>query len=304
MLTQNANDYIQLRKLGGFKFMQQSMYVRSFVKFASMRGDSYIRTETAIEWAALGASANNRETRLRAIIAFARHCKAEDTSHELPPMNVFSSGRHRRPIAYTFSPNEIQLLLAASLKLEPRASLRPITYYTLFGLLASTGLRSGEATRLCLNDITEDGLLIRETKFKKNRIIPIHSTTREILDKYLALQKQLGISSERIFVGMKGQPLQRVWALHAFHSVMVAIGLDKARYGHCPRLHDLRHTWAVRALESAPTDVDQINQHMRAVMTYLGHSSVAANYYYMHSTSAVMERIAKACAACKKENIS
>lgn len=304
MLNQYANDYIQLRQLGGFKFKQQAIYVRSFVRFACERGDSHIRTDTAIEWAAQGVSADNRENRLRSIIAFARHCRAEDLSHELPPTHVFSSGRHKRPVAYTFSPDEMRQILAAALKLEPCASLRPITYYTLFGLLASTGLRIGEAVRLCLDDITTDGLLIRETKFKKNRIVPVHPTTANVLNQYLILRKQIGISSKQIFVGMKGQPLQQARVQNAFRKVIINIGLDKARYGHCPRLHDLRHTWAVRALESAPTDIAQVDQHVRAVMTYLGHSSVAASYYYMHSTPIVMDRIANACAALERGNIS
>ncbi|MCW6015907.1 hypothetical protein K1Y38_24405 [Serratia marcescens] len=103
---------------------------------------------------------------------------------------------------------------------------------------------------------------------------------------------------------MNGQPLQQAWAQNAFRKVITAIGLDKARYGHCPRLHDLRHTWAVRALESTPTDIEQVDQHVRAVMTYLGHSSVAASYYYMHSTPIIMDRIANACAALEQGDIS
>jgi integrase len=304
MLNQHATDYIQLRKIGGFKFEAQAKLVRSFVRFAFGHGDSYIRAETAIEWAASGVSADQREVRLRTIIAFARHCRAEDTDNELPPTHVFSSGRHKRPVAYTFSPEDIGRILSATLELEPKASLRPITCYTLFGLLASTGLRSGEAIRLHVDDITPDGLLIRETKFKKSRIVPIHPTTSDALDRYLALRKQIGIFREQLFVGLKGQPFQQAWAQQAFRTVITSIGLGTARYGHCPRLHDLRHTWAVRALESSPSDTGQIDRHARAVMTYLGHSSVAASYYYLHGTTAMMSRIADACAAQEKENRS
>ncbi|ECO1388778.1 tyrosine-type recombinase/integrase [Salmonella enterica] len=304
MLNQHANNYIQLRQMGGFKFKSQEIYINSFIRFACKRGDSHIRTDTVIEWAAQAPSVNSREYRLRVIIAFARHCRAEDQTHELPPTHVFSSGNHKRPVAYTFSLDEIRQILSSALQLGPGASLRPIMYYTLFGLLASTGLRIGEAVRLRLNDITADGLLIRETKFKKSRIVPIHSTTAEVLNQYLILRKQIGVTSEQVFIGMKGQPLQQTWAQHAFRTVIMAIGLDKARYGNSPRLHDLRHTWAVRALESAPSDVEQVNQHVLAVMTYLGHSSVAASYYYMHSTPIVMNRIANACAALEGEIIS
>ena len=304
MLNKHASEYIQLRQMGGFKFTQQEIYVRSFVRFACQRGDSHICTNTAIEWAAQGISADSRENRLRLIVSFARHCRAEDRAHELPPTHVFSSGRHKRPVAYTFSPDEIKQILTVALKLEPCASLHPITYYTLFGLLASTGLRIGEAIRLRQDDITEEGLLIRETKFKKSRIVPIHPTTASKLNQYLNLRRQIGVLSNQLFVGMKGQPLQQAQIRNAFSKVIMAIGLDKARYGHSPRLHDLRHSWAVRALESTPTRIEQVDQHVRAVMTYLGHSSVAASYYYMHSTPIIMERIANACAALEQGDIS
>jgi integrase len=304
MLIEHASNYIQLRQIGGFKFKEQAKMVRSFVRFACECGDSHIRTDTVIEWAAQGTSANQRETRLRTIIAFARHCRAENTVHELPPSHVFSSGRHKRPVAYTFSPEEINRIMSAALELEPKASLRPMTYYTLFGLLAATGLRSGEGIGLRLDDITPDGLLIRESKFRKSRLIPVHSSTSEALDQYINLRKQMGISSDQIFVGLKGQPLEQAGAQQAFRTVIQSIGLGAARYGYCPRLHDLRHTWAVRALESGPSDVEQMDRHSRAVMTYLGHSSVAASYYYMHSTPKLMNIIADACATLEQEDKS
>lgn len=125
-----------------------------------------------------------------------------------------------------------------------------------------------------------------------------------MLNKYLSLQKQLGISSQHVFIGIDGQPLQKSLVRYAFCQVITSIKLDKARYGNCPRLHDLRHTWAVRALESAPTDTKLIDQHVRAVMTYLGHSSVAASYYYMHSTPIIMDRISGDCEVLDRESIS
>src|SRR5206468_673086 len=103
-----------------------------------------------------------------------------------------------------FAPEEIRLVLDAALKLKPRASLRSHTAHTLFGLLAATGLRVGEALRLQRGDLTNDGLLIRETKFQKSRIVPIHPTTRRALKSYLALRTRIVGGGDHVFVGMDG----------------------------------------------------------------------------------------------------
>lgn len=95
--------------------------------------------------------------------------KRGESRHDVPPTGVFGSGRHRRPVAYVFSQAEVRRIIGAALELAPKASLRPHTNYTLLGLLAATGLRIGEALRLRLDDITPDGLEIRETKFRKSR---------------------------------------------------------------------------------------------------------------------------------------
>jgi integrase/recombinase XerD len=296
MLTQAVRDYVRLRHLGGFKYASQEILLQSFARFATTRGDSHIRSDTAIQWAAQAPSAEQSETRLRTIMALARHCRADDLGHEIPPAGVFGRGRNRRPVAYIYSPEEIRRLLTAALDLQPHASLRPHTYYALFGLLASTGLRIGEALRLRLHDITPEGLLILETKFKKSRLVPIHTTTIAALKEYLALRTRIGVRDDHVFVGLSGRSLSVASAQNAFREVVDVSGLATVRSGRSPRLHDLRHTWAVRALESSPREVGQIDRHMRAVLTYLGHVSVATGYWYLHATPVLMKRIADACA--------
>jgi integrase len=298
MLSEMVANFVSLRRIGGFKFDSPEVLLRSFAQFASLRGDSHVRIETAIAWAAQTASPEARETRLRTVIAFARHCRAEDPAHEIPPKGVFGTGRHpRRPVAYIFTPNEIQHILSAALELQPQASLRPYTYHTVFGLLASTGLRIGEALRLRFADITQDGLLIRETKFKKSRLVPVHATVARALQRYRVLRDLIGGRGDHLFVGQKGQPLRRSMVQQTFCQILVELGLSTARGGHSPRLHDLRHTWAVRALEACPEQTDLVGRHMRAVTTYLGHVSVATGYWYLHTSPVLMKKIADACAA-------
>ena len=294
MLMQEVERFVALRRIGGFKFGTQAVLLRSFAKFAAARGETEIHTETVIAWAARGSSVAASEIRLQTMIAFARHCRAEDPRHELPPSGVFGRGYQRHPVAYIFSPEEISLILAGALELHPKASLRPHTCQTLFGLLAAAGLRIGEALRLQVHDVTEAGLLIRETKFNKSRLVPVHRTTSAALDRYTALRRQFVPDRDDLFVGLDGKPPSVDKMRAAFQAVVNAVGLSTARRGKCPRLHDLRHTWAVRALESSPRDVGQIDRHMRAVMTYLGHASVASGYWYLHATPFLMKRIADA----------
>jgi integrase len=108
------------------------------------------------------------------------------------------------------------------------------------------------------------------------------------------LRRQLVGDGDEVFVDLDGRPLSVRTMSWAFREVLTAVGLSTARRGKCPRLHDLRHTWAVRALESSPRDVGQIDRHMRAVMTYLGHVSVATGFWYLHATPFLMKRIADA----------
>jgi len=235
------------------------------------------------------------------VIAFARFCRSTDTAHEIPPRGVFGSGRHRRPVAYIFSPEQIRQLLHAARQLEPKASLRPYTYSTLLGLLAATGLRIGEALRLCIDDITSDGLVIRRTKFRKNRLVPLHPTTVTALQRYLALRTRIGGTDPHVFVGQNGRPLSQAMTAWVFHQLISTLRLKGARLARDPRLHDLRHTWVARALESCPSEKGLIDRHARAVMTYLGHVSVANSYWYIHNTPTLMNRIADAFATQEQE---
>jgi integrase len=301
MLSQAVEDYIRLRRIGGFKFGVQALLVRSYARFATARGDSHVVTQTVIDWATKSPSPESSEVRLQTVIAFARHCRAEDVKHEVPPAGVFGKTYSRRPIAYIFSPEEIARLLAGALALQPKASLRPYTLHVIFGLLAATGLRLGEALRLRFEDLTPEGLLIRETKFRKSRLVPLHPTTTQALQRYVKLRTLLGGDDGHVFVGLNGQRLSSGTVQTIFREVATTIGLDAGPGKRLPRLHDLRHTWAVRALESSPREVGLIDRHMRAVTAYLGHAKVASGYWYLHATPFLMKRIADACAAREQE---
>jgi integrase/recombinase XerD len=191
MLMQAVNTYLAIRRAMGFALDHTEGYLRNFARFALARGDTHIVAATAVDWASRTTSEAQRRNRLHTVIRFARFMAAEDARHEIPPEGLFW-GRRQRPIPYIFSDNEIAQLLGAASRLGPPGSLRPQTYSTLFGLLAVTGMRVSEARHLYLQDVTRDGLLIRETKFHKSRLLPLHETTRTGPSANICVNPQMG----------------------------------------------------------------------------------------------------------------
>jgi integrase len=207
---------------------------------------------------------------------------------------VFSSRRlPYRP--FIFTAGQIRSVLEYAAKLPPAGSLRPWTYCTLFSLLAVTGMRISEALSLRFDDITPDGLLIRKTKFQKSRIVPLHPTTQAGLDRYLQRRRRFGGDDDHIFISLRYQPLLYSSAVATFLQAVRDIGLHPGPGQRGPRLHDLRHSWAVAALEACPCGHHQVNQHVLGVSTYLGHAKLASTYVYLHTTPHLLADIAAQC---------
>ena len=190
MLIQAVETYLAVRRAADFKLDAVERYLRSFAQFATAQGDTHVVTHTAIAWAEQGASEPQRHNRLSVVVRFARFSHAEDPRHEVPPGRLFY-GQRRRRAPYLFREEDLQALLAQAARLGPPDSLRPQTYRTLLGLLAVTGLRISEALALRFKDVTPDGLVIRETKFRKSRLVPLHATATSALQGYLAKRCEL-----------------------------------------------------------------------------------------------------------------
>ncbi len=216
--------YLALRRAAGYEMANAEYLLNSFARFAAERNETRVRTQTAIDWAAQGASAARRDERLKVVCRFARHVRVEDDRHELPPANYFGCCTTRR-IPYIYSSNEISRLMQAAGRLRPRGAIRAQTYTTLIALLASTGLRISEALGLKFADITDDGLLIRETKFRKTRLVPLHHTAAAGLRRYLIRRRELGTGDDHVFVGGHGRPLPYSAVHCTFKSLLKAAGL-------------------------------------------------------------------------------
>lgn len=294
MLRRLLAEYVALRRVTGFKFKDSERLLSNFVAFAVARGDRRVRCKTALAWATQAKSSRQRYDRIRVISRFAEHLRAEDPRHEMPPQDVFVA-RRARPSPRILTEAEIARVVATAAELGAPGSLQGKTYSTIFGLLAATGLRVSEALGLRARDVTDTGLVIRETKFRKSRLVPIHSTTHAALAAYAAARRKVACDDDAFFVSRRRRALSRHSALMTFRRVAEAAGVGRDASGKRPRLHDLRHTFAVRALERCPLGRDRVEQHIVALTTYLGHARIESTYWYLESTPRLMKDIAVAC---------
>ena len=297
-MMQLVEDYLAIRRAAGFKLRGTGGRLRSFAACAAANGETHIGVERAIAWAGTAASAHERHVRISDLATFARHIRAEDPRHALPPRNVFAFKLHTR-LPYIYSEEDIGRILVAAGRLHPRHGVSMgDSCRTVLGLLAATGLRIQEALSLKLSDITTTGLTVRNTKFRKSRLVPLHPTVTSALSAYRERWRAAATPDAPLFPSQAGTALSYAAVNRVFHIIIGELGLSTPtepgrRPG--PRIHDLRHTFAVRALEACPEGRAAINNPTRALSTYLGHGSVAGTYWYLHVTPQLMGDIADAC---------
>jgi integrase len=283
--------YLALRRATGFAMSNAEYLLKSFAAFAAARAQTHVETRAAIDWAALGPSVAQRDARLKALCRFVRHAQVEDASHELPPANHFGA-RKRRRTPHIYSAHEINRLIEAALRLRPKGSLRPLTLAALIALLSATGLRISEALRLTIADVIGDGLLIRETKFRKTRLVPLHDTAAAGLERYLSHRRPRS-HDDPVFIDKRGRALRYVAVKETFDRLVGIAGI-RSTTTRRPRLHDLRHTFAVRALQGSPAGRSRCGAHMVALATYMGHVNIYATYWYLEATAELMRDVAAA----------
>jgi integrase len=226
------------------------------------------------------------------VIRMARFLVAEDPRHELPPDGVFGHHRERR-VPYLFSDEEVRLLLAAAATLPLASSAVLRTYWTLLALLVATGMRISEALALRLEDLSGDVLLIRKTKFKKSRLVPLHPTAAAGLNRYLEARRLVVGSDEHFFLNSRGRQLRYRSVRRIFVRLLRQTDLCRPAKPR-PCIHGLRHLFAVRALESCPKSRAGVGRHLLALSTYLGHARVADTYWYLQATPTLLAGIARA----------
>jgi integrase/recombinase XerD len=225
-------------------------------------------------------------------VRLARFLHAEDPAHEIPS-NPFRASKRRR-LPYIYAPEEIAQLVGAARRLRESYPLRRQVYGTLLGLIAATGLRISEALDLRLCDVLPQGALqILRTKFGKSRLVPLHSTTANALDRYLEARRRLAVNDDHVFLSAGNQRIASSTVEYTFRRIRRLAGIAPART-RPPRIHDIRHTFATRALERCSTRREAVARHFVALATYLGHTDIAHTYWYLEATPELMTDIAAA----------
>ncbi|MDX6722255.1 MAG: hypothetical protein QOJ21_67 [Solirubrobacteraceae bacterium] len=285
-LGQPLAEYLAVRRALGYKLDRAGKLLAQFIAFLDQRGAQTITTELALEWATLPprAGSNWHAHRLSVVRGFAGWLNATDPACQVPPADAIA-WRQRRATPYLYGDAEIAALLAAAAIFS--TPHRTATLRTLVGLLAVTGMRVGEAIRLDRSDVDHRGglVVVRESKFGKSRELPLHPTTLAALRSYLRRRDRpaTALDTPAVFVSAAGTRLLYCNVQHAFARLVRAAGLG-SRGGSCrPRLHDLRHTFAVTTLlEAYRADAD-VGARLPLLSTYLGHVDPGATYWYLEA---------------------
>jgi integrase len=294
MLNDQISGYVALHRSLGRKFSEQSRMLQLFAEYAGGFGDQHVNVDRLYGWCSEATSQNVARTRFDVVRRFSLYARAEDQGHQVPPAGAFGRGRRRRPTPHIIEPEQLRAIMQAALDLPPEGKISPYTYHYLFALLASTGLRISEALSLQPDDLVNDGLIVRNGKFGKQRLLPIQPSTRQALESYLAIRARLGAGGEDFFVTTRGRAPHQTRVHIVFVRLARMLGFRGPTGTSGMRVHDLRHTFAVRSLESCPRDRDAIAHHMASLSAYLGHADIANTYWYLEATPVLLRDIAAA----------
>ena len=278
-LVKHVEHYVTFRKALGHAYGEQERCLKNYAVYAEACGDRFVRTSTVLDWVSKTPSPRRAQIKLRRVCDLASVLHADDERHEVPDRNALGKTISRRPSPHLLSVTEIRQIMDAALELPPAGSITPLTFHTILGLIAATGLRRSEATGLLLTDLTEDGLLIRNAKFGKRRLVPLDDSVHRAMDAYLRERKRIGGPDDHLFVLSTGRPIHPIYLSTVFVRLARQVGLRTGPGKPGPRLHDLRHAFAVRALERMlSTNRRDVGRHMLALSTYMGHANTVDTY--------------------------
>ena len=293
-LRRHLQDYLTLRRALGYRLAREGMLLPAFITFLEAHRSPHITTAAALAWATqpVDATPSWIAKRLTMVRGWARYLSALDPRTEIPPVDLVPA-RTVRPHPYLYSDADVRALLQACTQL--RAPLKRATYTTLFGLLAVTGLRVGEAIGLDRADVLTDPgyLLIRHAKFNKSREVPLHATTVAALQAYARTRDRRWPHPPHpsFFLSQTGRRLlvQNVW--QTFARLRRVAGLPS--HPRAPRIHDLRHSFAMQTLLRWSHEGVEIQPRMPLLSTYLGHVHPSMTYWYLTATPELLERAAE-----------
>lgn len=281
------DDYLRLRRALGFKLRQHETALRDFARYLDRQGGPGMTTELAVAWATAPEHAHpyTWKRRLSIIRGFARYLQSLDPDTDVPSADHLAA-RYQRPIPFIYTQDEIRALIRAAGELTPE--FRAITYQTLLGLLASTGMRVGEALRLNRADVDVHAqhLTIRSTKFGKSRIVPLHATVMEALVAYGGRRGEYMTRwpiTDSFFVSIRGTRLLDPPVHRTFRRLVTGVGLSPRAGSGIPRIHDLRHSFTVATLRDWYATGQPVASQLPLLSAYLGHVNPVSTYWYLQT---------------------
>lgn len=299
-LQTRIDDYLAERRRLGFQLRSRDSFLAGFARFVADRHhQGPLTVELMADWVRQGKGGRGSPAtwalRLARLRHFARYLRQFEPETEVPDELLFGP-EPGRVAPHIYHEDEIVELLEAARQLGPKGSLRPATFETLFGLMASTGLRVSEAIHLRDADVDlKRGMLtIRQTKFAKSRLLPVHPSTVAALARYQRQRvRQVPTTEGMPFLissrGKRlGEPLGERQVHRVFNALRDSLGWANRGAHAAPRLHDLRHTFAVRRLTLWYAECAEVDQMMLALSTYLGHAEISYTYWYLTAVPELM----------------
>lgn len=292
-LRQALTRYVLMRRGFGYRYDNEERCLSDFVTFMDAAQATVITRKLAMVWITQVQRAS-WPNRLSMVRGFARHLSNLEAQTETLPAGIFPSPQRPRPYIYTEA--DIQRLLEATLCWGLAKGINRRTYHCLFGLLAATGMRLGEAIGLKRADVDLGAgiLTLRMTKGGKERLVPLHPTTTQALSDYTAQRDDCRAcrKSPWFFVLRRGQRLRQQYPERVFIGVLRQIGLrDPELHSPGPRLHDLRHSFAVNTIVRWYRAGEDVERLLPTLTTYLGHSKVRDTYWYLSACPELMEQV-------------
>jgi integrase len=293
-LASHLDDYLQLRRKLGYKLVVTGILLHGFVRYCEERKATHITTDLVLRWATSPQNIGQRQRAVRFGIVrrFARHLQAIDSRTEVPDQSLLPL-RHNRPTPCLYSNVQVDELIVAAGMLDERRPFKCATCSTLFGLLAVSGMRVGEALSLRFRDVDlQQGILtIPKSKGNKTRLVPLHPSAVRVLERYMKIRSALFPPSadSRFFVTGTGTALPYPTVNGWYLTVARRIGLRATGDSGGLRLYDLRHRFAIQTLVTwYKTGVDA-GVHLPELATYLGHVHVSDTYWYLSAAPELLQ---------------
>ena len=300
--------YLGLRQALGYqRSSSETKLLRQLVDFLSAQTLAPpFTSQLVLDWLDTNfpdSSPPQNARRLDAVRQFLIHLSAAIPGTEIPELRLFA--RYPRPKPFLFSAEEIEALLHAATASWPEGSLLPLTLQTILGLLACTGLRAGEALGLDLVDVVLDleprRLCVRETKFRKTRLVPLHSTAVTHLTAYARQRAAVVQGNTAFFVQDNGERLRYETLRSSFQRLLLQLKLTERAGCSRPTLHSLRHSFAVARLTRWYEEGIDVRTRLAHLATYLGHGDVRETYWYLTATPELLRGAAQQFTAPESE---